>query len=233
MDIFNLAYENNGEKVYFSSLHFQGVGTQREMIFKFIWRKDRRPSNLYDPENGVDEKITNIDHITFHKNGEVVISYYKPKKCHYFERKTPTPIGTVPGNYYAPLLIYSINNLNGFKSYLGRSSIFDSGENVADLSWKVHNEPFSIGIFVMSNKLEPQMLEMNFPGIFKVEDTAWFPFTVNKDTGLLLAFSKKLVLPDDDKFKNPKYKNKSYKVEEVPTLGIRLVPSDERIRQLR
>ena len=50
---------------------------------------------------------------------------------------------------------------------------------------------------------------------------------------MLLAFSKKLVLPKNNNFINPKYLNKEgLKFEQFPVMGMSLVPSDERINRL-
>lgn len=233
MDVFNLAYKHGDKKVYFTSLHLQGKDETRELIFKFIWKKELPPKNFYDAENQIDTDIKKIDHITFHKDGRILMSYYKPKKAHYFERKLQTPISKLPENSYIPLFVFSVNSPSRHAEHIGLSSMPDIGDNVADLTWDAKEQPFSVGVFVVRNNFDPSILEVKFPGVFVAQDTALFPCAINKSTGLLLAFSKKLVIPRDNGYISPKHlKNADLHFDEIPVIGISLIPSDERIRQL-
>lgn len=234
MDVYNLSYKSKDKKTYFISLHLQGKDETRELIFKFIWKKDLPPKNFYNAENQTDINIKKIDHITFHKDGKVLMSYYKPKKAHYFERKLQTPISKLPENSYIPLFVFSINNPSRHAEYIGLPALPDIGDNVADLMWDAKDQPFSVGVFVVRNNFEPSILEAKFPGVFVTQDTALFPYAINENTGLLLAFSKKLVVPRDNGYISPKHlKNVNLRFDEVPAIGISLIPSDERIRRLR
>lgn len=234
VDIYNLSYKYEDKKTYFTSLHLKGENETREVIMVFVRQKELNASNFWDAENGKDIDITKMDHISFHADGNVLISYYNPKKQHYFERKLAFPIAKLPDNSYIPLIIFSVNNLVNYGKYIGLPAVFDNGKNVADLMWDVKNEPFSVGVFVFRNDCDPfEILNIKFPGVFIASDTAWFPYAINKDTGMLLAFSKKLILPKDNNFINPKYLNKEgLKFEQFPVMGMSLVPSDGRINQL-
>lgn len=234
MDVYNLAYKYKDKKAYFISLHLQGKDETREVIFKFIWQKNLKPNNFYDAEFQTDINITKIDHITFHKDGGVLLSYYSPKKEHYFERKLPIPISKLPENSYVPLFVFSVNNLQNHLNHIGIPSVPDIGDNVADLMWDVREQPFSIGVFAVRSNFDTAILETKFPKTFIVSDTAIFPYAINKDSGLLLAFSRKLVIPRDKGYISPKHlENKSLQFDEVPAIGISLVPSDERIKSLK
>jgi hypothetical protein len=234
VDLYNLSYKYEDKKTYFSSLHLKGKNETREIILVFVKKKELNASNFWDAESGKDENVTKIDHMSFHSDGNILLSYYNPKKQHFSERKLKYPISKLPDNNYIPLIIISVNNLLNHSKYIGLPRIFDKGENVADLMWDVKNEPFSIGVFIFRNDCDPlEILNIKFPDIFITSDTAWFPYAINKNTGMLLAFSKKLVLPKDNNFINPKYLDKDgLKFEQFPVMGMSLVPSDKRINQL-
>lgn len=234
MDIYNLAYKYEGEKIYFTSLHLQGSDGAREVIFKFIWKKGLTPKNFWNAENKTDLNITKIDHISFHKDGRVLLSYYSPKKEHYYERSLKSPISKLPNNSYVPLFVFSINNLANHHGHIGSSTVPDIGDNVADLMWDVKNQPFSVGVFVFRNNCDPNaILSVKFPDVFVASDTAWFPYAINKNTGLLVSFSRRLVLPNNNQFVSPKIlKNKNLEFEKYPTIGMSLAPSDNRINSL-
>lgn len=234
MDIYNFAYKYVDKKVYFASLHLQGKDETREVIFKFIWKKRLTPSNFWDAENEKDMNITKIDHISFHKDGKVLLSYYNPKKEHYYERSLGCPISKLPDNGCIPLFIFSVNNLSNHFKYIGSPTVHESGNSVADLMWDVKNQPFSIGVFAFKNNCDPfKILNVKFPNIFITYDTAWFPYAINKNIGLLVAFSKRLVMPNGNQFINPKYlKDKKFKFEKYPATGMALIPSDKRINSL-
>lgn len=234
MDVFNLSFKYCQKTNYFASIHLQGNEVERELVFHFIWEKDKKPSNFWDSESQSDLMIKRIDHITFHKDGRVHLAYYQDRKRYFQENSMPAGISKLPENSYITLLLISINSIHDFSQYMGRSIIKEIKGNRANLLWNYKKDSLSVGIFIISNKLDPiHFLTNKFPSVFDIGNIAWFPYAVNKKIGLLFAPTFKLIDYRNIKFVNPRFiKNNNLRFDNIPTLELALMPSDTRINSL-
>lgn len=232
MDIFNLSYKNGSSKVYFLSLHVQGKVGEREIIIKFIWNRDKRPQNFWDKESNISKDTTNIDHLSFHKDGSVLLTYNDPKKNHFHEKKLAFPLKSMPENSYISLIIFSVNIPEKHSKYIGKTEVFDNGNNTADLTWDNKNSQFSVACFLVRSNFETRLLESKFPGIFDINNCALFPYAINQQVGLLFAFSKKIALPNDYDYVNPKYRKQKLSFDKIPVIGMSIISSDDHILRL-
>jgi hypothetical protein len=193
-------------------------------------------SNFWDAESNEDIDTKDIDHISFHSDGTIHISYTtsKSKKAHFFERKLNYPISKLPDNSYIPLFTLSINIPQTFASYLGSDTAPEIGEHIADLQWDIHSKPFSFTLFAIRNNEDPISIIANrFPNLFEIPDSPLFPYAINKNIGLMFMFSKRLVLARNQEYVNPRHmSNEDMKFEDLPVMGISIVPSDKRLLRL-
>lgn len=233
MTNYNLSYLWNNEKVYFAYVHIQGDNDSKELFLKFVRGRGHKYSNFWDAERNMDKDIKDIDHISFHKDGNIHITYKGSKKDHFSEKKLPQSISNMPKNSYIPLFTISINNPNKFEQFLGSNSAPEIGEYIADMNWNIHNKPFSITCFAIRNNCDPFLtLESKFPGVFDISDSLCFPYGINDKIGVVFMFSRGLIIDRTQSYINPKYDREKIIFEDIPVLGFSIFPSDQHLRSI-
>lgn len=243
----NCGYNRQNEITYFAQLSYN---KKRELFFRILWNKVK-PSYYYDGLEGREKDITNIDHISFHSDGTVHVRYFGKgkKKDKIFHTKLQNTIQNMPQNVYGSLLILSVYDIETFNKYIGKptSLVFDNTQNV-QCNWEIENtNQFSLVFFLVGGDVNYElMLKTHYPNIFNI---AASPFLMNffgdetkvvmergevtkiNDLGLLIGFTPKVIpRPPEKALVGPDKSKEFSRIENM--LGLSLIPSDDKIRQL-
>jgi len=243
----NCGYDWQKEITYFAQLSHN---KKRELFFRIFWSKVK-PSYYYDGLEGREQDITNIDHISFHSDGTVHVRYFGTgkKKDKILHTKLQNTILNMPQNVYGSLLILSIYDIETFNKYIGKptSLVFDNTQNI-QYHWEIENtNQFSLVFFLVGGDVNYKlMFETHYPNIFNISAS---PFLMNffgdeskvviehgevtkiNDLGLLIGYTPKVIpRPPDKSLVGPDKSKEFSKIENM--LGLSLVPSDDKIRQL-
>jgi hypothetical protein len=243
----NCGFDWQNEITYFAQLSHN---KKRELFFRILWGKVK-PSTYFDGLENREQDISNFDHISFHDDGTVHLRYYNAaknkEKIHH--TKLQNNILNMPQNVYGPLLIISIYDINTFRKYIGNPTalIFNDSQNVR-YHWEMETKnQFSLVFFLVGGDVNYElMFNKHFPSVFNI---AASPFLMNyfgdenkvvmendevkkvNDLGLLIGYTSKVIpRPPSNALFGLKKSKDFTRVESA--LGLRLIPSDDEIRQL-
>jgi hypothetical protein len=242
--------QKGGEPLYFCHL---GLNKDRELFFSILWDKSLRPTTFNDGLDGSERSISNIDHFSFHKDGNVHMRIYnesgRKEYKHYIQLNEP--IDKLPKNQFACLFILSIYDSNLFKGLIGKDSelLFKDHSNVSFEVSAGDRKNFSIAFFLVGSEVNHKTLtQRHYPGIFSEEEGRQ-KFIYNifgdedavtivddvlvevRDLGILIAVSEKVIpKPSSEQIVSGKQLKTAKRIE-IP-FGLNLLSSDNKINSL-
>lgn len=243
----NCGFNWQNEITYFAQLSHN---EKRELFFRILWGK-RKPAYYFDGVENQEQHITNIDHISFHNDGTVHITYYNATKNKekILHTKLQNTILSMRQDVYGPLLILSIYDIDKVRKYTGTSTSlrFGNTQNI-QYHWEIEDkQKFSLVFFLVGGDVNyKMMLETHYPSVFNISAS---PFLMNyfgdeakviinhgevtkvNDLGLLIGYTTKAIpYPPSQALVGSK---KSMEITRIENLfGLSLVPSDEKIRRM-
>lgn len=245
----NFGFKKRDEVTYFALLSHN---EKRELFFQFLWNQVK-PSYFYDGLDNSEKDITNMDHISFHKDGTIHYrtsnSSKKPDKI--FDKRLKNTIVAMPQNTYLPLLIFSVYDVEELRKHIGKS-IPRTYVNFSNTSyyWELENtNQFSLVFFLIGADINYKlMLPTHFPTIFNLKAS---PLLMNyfgdedkvemengevtkvNDLGLLIGYTEKFIpRPPSEVLVGSKRKKSVQRIENM--FGLTITPTDDMIiRRLR
>lgn len=240
----NFGFKKRNKLTYFVLLSHNEI---RELFFQFLWNQVN-PSYFYDGLDNSEKDITNIDHISFHKDGAIHyrISNSSRKSDKIFDKRLKNTIAAMPQDTYLPLLIFSIYDVEELRKHIGKLTprTYVNFSN-ASYHWELEDtNQFSLVFFLIGADVNHiVMLQKHFPAIFNIKAS---PLLMNyfgdddkveikngevtkvNDLGLLIGYTENVIpRPPSEALVGSKRKKS---VERIETMfGLTLTPTDDMI----
>jgi len=213
-----------------------------EVFFRPRWG-ETKPSYFYDGPNNTEQNIRNIDHISFHEDGDILFRIkdaagYQDKIQ---DKKLEHTITTMPKDCYGALLIYSVYDFSLVNEYFSKPShlTFNDSQNVDMLIevQEIENQ-FSLALFLLGENVDTKaMLLSHFsPAFIPGNSICIHDFLVDRNNPshylqLLVAYTNKVIHPP-----HPSALDGSQKFKQADrtenAIGIMIACSDDDIRQM-
>lgn len=247
MHTINFGLKEGENTVYFMQISHND---KRELFFRTLWG-EVKPTHFFDWLYNKEFDIQSIDHISFHKDGNIHLRYRdaSKKRDKIFDKKLLNTLWEMSMDCYAPLLIFSIHDIQTFKNHIGidKPQLMRDCPNTSynfDIDWT--NQASFVVFLVWGNVNHRAMLETHFPNMFNINAS---PFLLNyfwdesklemigntlkvNDVGLLVACTTRVIaLPIEARQVVSSTYMKEMDRIEIP-MWLSLTPTDDKIRRL-